>query len=308
MRGYPIGLIEIFRLFMHPLCVSWNGSSAAAPCSNVQISYYFITLLSMICAISLEVSRESDSCSYWFVARLTRLLQKDVFVDHASRSLSVFKESASALLHVMQTYGTNQLLERMSLDKTSEYAHWDDFLGNADKNLRGYPAPKYEDRIFSTSVAVNALIDIWAEDADEILALDKKTPDLVRDAIFFGANFLSRNYDSFPKENSFFSGSIKGVDGVPFFYPANVYEYLDGTPAGCDEKANSTSTGLLVGVSGLMDREIYAEKMKQKCFGRYVPVEFKGYNCDGCIFPYWSSPALTAGTTLLALSKARRLI
>lgn len=208
----------------------------------------------------------------------------------------------------MQTYGTNQLLERMNLDESNEYAYWDDFLGNADKNIRGGAAPKYEDRLFSTSVSLNALLDIWTEEGDNGPQFDSKTPENVKQVIAFATNFLAKNYNTFPKENAFFSGSIKGVDGVPFFYPANTYEYLDGTQAGCDERPNSTSTGLLVGVSGLIDKEEYAEKMKSKCFGRGVPAEFRGYNCDGCIFPYWSSPVLTSGTVLLALSKVDKLL
>jgi hypothetical protein len=222
--------------------------------------------------------------------------------------MALFLESAGSLLHVMQTYGTNQLLERMKLDEENEFAYWDDFLGNADTSLRGAEAPKYEDRLFSTSVSLNALLDIWTEETDNGPTFDAKTPQRVKDAIVFAANFLARNYNSFPKENAFFSGSIKGADGVPFFYPANVYEYLDGTLADCEERPNSTSSGLLVGVSGLIDKELYDEKMKSTCFGRSVPAEFKGYNCDGCIFPYWSSPVLTTGTVLLALSKVDLLL
>jgi hypothetical protein len=43
---------------------------------------------------------------------------------------------------------------------------FEEWLGNADLDLFGRPSSRHEDRTFSTALAVNALIDIWAVEAE----------------------------------------------------------------------------------------------------------------------------------------------
>src|SRR5690606_17188949 len=46
------------------------------------------------------------------------------------------------------------------------YAVWDEFLGNADTDFHNASTPHYDDRLFTTGVAVNALIDSWSFQID----------------------------------------------------------------------------------------------------------------------------------------------
>jgi hypothetical protein len=43
--------------------------------------------------------------------------------------------------------------------------------------------------------------------------------------------------------------------------------------------------------------------IKKPCFNHIVQTESEGFNCLECVFPYWSSTALTESFELLALTK-----
>ena len=53
----------------------------------------------------------------------------------------------------MRGIGTDQILENIKIDE--DEAYWDEFLGDYANKTRG------EDRIFATSIRLNALIDVW---------------------------------------------------------------------------------------------------------------------------------------------------
>ena len=56
---------------------------------------------------------------------------------------------------VMRNTATYQILNKGKLDEKKQYLYWDEFLGDYANKTRG------EDRNFATSMAVNALYDIW---------------------------------------------------------------------------------------------------------------------------------------------------
>lgn len=220
---------------------------------------------------------------------------------------SIFEQSANLLTEALKKYATEQLLQRQSSAKRFESTHWVDFLGQGDIDIAGNEKPKPEDSLFSTAVSVNALLDIWTVAKDDKLSWIPSTPNSVRHTVRKAMNFLLENYSQLPKENAFFSGSIKGVEGVPFFYPANVRQHINGSIVDCttSSRPDPSSIELLVAVRGLMSDDEFATQTEQAklCYQRTVALEFSGYNCPSCIFPFWSSPSLTTGVTLLAASK-----
>ena len=91
---------------------------------------------------------------------------------------------------------------------------------------------------------------------------------------------------------------------MPFWYPANLYEFPNGT------RFNGTSfpgsSPFAIGFQGHVDETTYQKLIKEKHLGRNTPIDFHGYNDPSDshgFFPFWSSDAYTYATTLLALSK-----
>src|SRR5256885_1617587 len=84
--------------------------------------------------------------------------------------------------------------------------------------------PKAEDKIFSTAVALNALMDlntvptqggkrIWSSTAKST------TISYVQKGIaWLNGTVLGDTWDH---ENAFFSNDVKGIQGLPYWYPAN---------------------------------------------------------------------------------------
>lgn len=122
----------------------------------------------------------------------------------------------------MKNQGSQQILAAAHQEK--EEAYWCEFLGNFGKKERK------EDAYFSTSMAVNALIDTWTRRSKGSISFDEQTPESVKEIIKKGLNFLlsntkyslvqirSKNHEM----NAFFSGSVKSFNTLPFIYPTNV--------------------------------------------------------------------------------------
>lgn len=93
---------------------------------------------------------------YWFVGRVMHLLNSHDLENIGNiRLRTCLEEIREILTTSMRSHGTQQILRLAS--KEGRYTLWDEFLGNGD-----YPFPEYEDRVFSTATACNALMDIWA--------------------------------------------------------------------------------------------------------------------------------------------------
>jgi len=67
------------------------------------------------------------------------------------------------------------------------------------------------------------------------------------------------------------------------------------------EKHPEIVATMMAGVSGIIDKDLYATMLQQKWFGHKVEQQCKGYNTFP--FVYWSSPPLTQSVCALALSK-----
>jgi hypothetical protein len=247
---------------------------------------------------------------YWFVSRISHLLNSSPngrkYPLH--RILDPIRVK---LTNAIRQFGAEQLLNRMQ--RQGSYVFWDDFLGNADVNEAGAPIPKYEDRVFSTCVALNALIDMWTTSSFDgntrSISWDKSTPRSVKQVINSGISWILDQSHNFAKENVFFSGSVKSELSLPFYFPQNVFREINSTiDLGCKAGVGfDNGSTIIVGVEGNINPNAYISKLADQCHGSSVPISNAGLNCAMCIFPYWSSPALTNTVEILVLSKAKNL-
>lgn len=246
---------------------------------------------------------------YWFVGRINKELNEHQNEVRKSLLLSYLKERLNKALKI---YGTKQLLEEVIIDNDENIAYWDDFLGNNDTDINGNRVNNAEDRLFSTSIAVNALIDTWAykvrdESSREIrLQYFNDTPIIVKDIIKKSILFLNQHILSgvYRPDNSFFSGSMKDLDTYPFFYPSNYRKYMNGTDLPPNPGMKDGTKDVINVVSGYIPKDIYENMLNQKWFGGETPRYFKGWNSDpSSTFPYWTSTPLTYSVALLAIGK-----
>jgi hypothetical protein len=101
---------------------------------------------------------------------------------------------------------------------------------------------------------------------------------------------------------------------MPYYLPHNEFRWINGTSLGkCSNYPNTTAIGnfkqltrVVTSMTGVVPEEQYETWLKTfKCFGEPVALDLleADLNCKECVFPYWSSPALTDALTLLALAK-----
>eukprot|EP00455_Lapot_gusevi_P005163 TRINITY_DN12172_c0_g1_i3.p1 TRINITY_DN12172_c0_g1~~TRINITY_DN12172_c0_g1_i3.p1 ORF type:complete len:643 (+),score=195.28 TRINITY_DN12172_c0_g1_i3:79-2007(+) len=236
---------------------------------------------------------------YWFVSRSVFLL--------TSSDLTAYPLLATVrdmLGSAMREAGTQQLLS--SVKRDGVYCYWDEFLGDSDTDFSGHPTPSYDDRLFSTSVAINALLDTWTTSQSGSLKWLPSTPTDVLNVVAAAAAFLSDFVLSgkYQLDNAFFSGSVKTLDTLPFAYPSNVVLLDDGTVTdSMHARIDQVNNRITPSMSGVVDDALYNQWLTATHFGNFTtPTTFKGFN-TGIPFPYWTSPDMTKATALLALGK-----
>jgi len=244
----------------------------------------------------------------WFVSRTVFFLEEFQLAASNSNGEIVFPETLSQVLsilsQVVESQMTNQLIERMNVDAKSGGIYWDDFLGDGD-TLFGKPEKYGEDRFFSTSLSVNALIDTWtlpSSSSSTARVWKSNTPDMVQTVVKSAILYINTFILDHPEQtfNAFFSGSVKGTDTLDFFYPANLCIFFNGTI--CNPHVDyENQFELANAVSGYIDSITYAEMVQQSWGNMPTPTIFHGYN--NASFPYWSSKPLTYSISILALSK-----
>jgi hypothetical protein len=122
-----------------------------------------------------------------------------------------------------------------------------------------------------------------------------------------GIQFLFKNINkrSSILQNAFFSGSVKGLTSLPFFYPANVHRYSNGTelnPQNATER--DIKNDMAYHVKGFISMSEYRKLVQKSWFRVPTPTQFTGFNeGTGFTFPFWSSPAITKAMTMAAMSK-----
>ncbi|KAK3105161.1 hypothetical protein FSP39_018512 [Pinctada imbricata] len=241
---------------------------------------------------------------YWFNSRTLVLLRR-----HSQKTTLKYKVMSDLLLKLDKAFTefvTDDIISSANNDSHGNI-FFDDFLGNGDFNSRNESEKRPEDRIFTTSMALNTLLNVYTtyDVTTRKNIWIKDTPAIVRQVVKGTVHWLSTNVVSgtYKPWNAFFSGSGKGLESMPFWYPANKVQYLNGT----DYRGNTLPHGLfMIALQGMVAKETYDAMIEEPHFGKPTPRDFSGYNPVNSpqgFFPFWSSDSYTYATTALALSK-----
>jgi hypothetical protein len=244
----------------------------------------------------------------WYGSRSLFLLE---LAHHQNQTIpDVFNRVYSLLSDVYREDVVRFFQKHVRSDQSS----YDDFLGINDTNIFGKSEPTGEDRIFSTAQTVNTLIASFTyfdQNSGTLkwINYDEKQLNTVKIMINKSVSWLLENAFKYEPFNCFFSGSVKGENELPFWYPANIYQFINGTTFDPDHVNPRTQSLVdsIVGVSGYINETIYQRMIAEKHFNTSTPTTFQGYNVPGGEFPLWSSQPYTYSVTLLALAQYNNL-
>lgn len=271
---------------------------------------------------------------YYFVARTSHLLENPTLFGVEQYEEPTLLKAREGFSNVLENSATNQLLAKSNtVSGVNGYiTFWDDKLQYENVNRNGRVSIRNDDRLFSTSAALNALIDIWTislpknvkttEGEDKIFMRVWKSnvPKKVKDIIFNGRRFIEqsiekRNYGGESLDNIFFSGSIHA--GLPMARPCNVREDMNGKSLDKNglfpsDRNKENGGGYIHGVSGVIGEIEYRKELEfTKKRGYYMPsANMMGMDCEGASdkpFPYWSSSSMTLAMMMIVLTKMTNL-
>ncbi|XP_076462140.1 uncharacterized protein LOC143294648 [Babylonia areolata] len=244
---------------------------------------------------------------YWFVARTLSRME--------SAALSAPLPPAMQEVHQLLKPALEGSMSSDVVGKarrlTQDMLYFDDFLGDGDVDRHNKTVVRGEDRLFTTSMAVNALLSTWTlfDGASNTLRWKDNTPTEVLSTVEQSVRFLDAYIlkDTYKPWNAFFSGSVKGSSTSPFSYPANRLEYLNGT-AIQDHQHFPEGGPFTLGMQGVLPEPQYQDLVRQKPFGESTPTHFTSFNHPGDYFPFWTSSAYTHATAMLALSRFDNIV
>jgi hypothetical protein len=233
------------------------------------------------------------------------------FVQRLASMQSVFLQAKSYLEDAFKTTATEYLFAK-KLTPQPGHTYFRDFIGLNDTTVFGKPVSNDEDALFTTAQAINILIATWTYQRldNNQLAWKSDTPNYVRDLLDTSVNWLKENVlgTKYKPYNAFFSGSVKGLSTLPFWYPTNFDQFLNGTFVTDEDKLKRDElSDIINGVQGSIDEPSYQAMLTQTHFNYTTPLEFTGYNIKNNIFPFWSSQPYTYAVSLLALSQFNNL-
>ena len=93
---------------------------------------------------------------------------------------------------------------------------------------------------------------------------------------------------------------------MPFFYPVNRLEFLNGTAIHDDQ--HIPRDPFVLGVRGFIPESEYRVLLQKKHFGMKTPTTFAGFNAPDSVFPFWTSTVYTYANAMLALSRYDSII
>ncbi|CAG2252670.1 unnamed protein product [Mytilus edulis] len=229
---------------------------------------------------------------YWFVARTYTQLERKARIGELPHEAmrTVMEGLGSALKGNMTQHVISQ-----SKMEGSDMIYYDDFLGDGDIDNNKKPVEFGEDRLWTTSMAINALITTWTVYNDATQKLNWY--DANRDEYFNGTKI--------PGDEHHHGPTIRGMEGVatedwykqqlmiphsdrltpldfhgfndqdtyfPFWnsepytytfwsqFPANRDEYFNGTKVAKDGKYHGGET--IRGMEGVMSEDWYQQQIK----------------------------------------------
>ena len=167
----------------------------------------------------------------------------------------VLEEAKSYLQDAFQVVVSDLLIKSVIREESiDDEAYFCDFIGLNDTNILGKPTSTKCDCLFSTAQAINILISTWTYqevDSKKLVwkaSVPQSIPKLMDDNVnWLKRHVLSNKYKAF---NAFFSGSVKGLSSLPFWYPANFIQFLNGTNV-TEIEALKNLEFLVNGVNGL---------------------------------------------------------
>ena len=246
---------------------------------------------------------ENEIGKYFY---FTKIGKTDEYFTSLESVRDILLEAKAYLQDAFENKATQYLL-KWKINDGQEKTHFRDFIGLNDTNIFGKPDPKNEDALFSTAQAINILIATWTYQRPETNSLNWKdnTPNDVKNLVQTSINWLTENVlgKKFKSFNAFFSGSVKGFNSLPFWYPANFVQFLNGTSADPDKISTDDLGEVIYGVQGTIEESEFQKMVRQKHFNVSTPIDFIGYNVKENIFPFWSSSPYTYAVCLLALSQ-----
>ncbi|XP_076087214.1 uncharacterized protein LOC143057729 isoform X1 [Mytilus galloprovincialis] len=237
---------------------------------------------------------------YWFVARTYTQLERKARIGELPHEAmrTVMEGLGSALKGNMTQHVISQ-----SKMEGNDMIYYDDFLGDGDIDNNKNHVEFGEDRLWTTSMAINALITTWTvyNDATQKLNWYDDTPTEVKTTVqkattWLNTYILSGKYQPW---NAFFSGSFKGFGTSQTEYPANRDEYFNGTKIPGDEHHHGPT---IRGMEGVATEDWYKQQLMIPHSDRLTPLDFHGFNDQDTYFPFWNSEPYTYVTSLLALA------
>jgi hypothetical protein len=245
---------------------------------------------------------------YWLVSRTCSTLENFNFDNDPDRDY--FLVIKSQLEDVLKNEGTEQIMSRMN--KSDKGVYFMELLGDYANYTR------CEDCVFATGLALNSLLNIWTtetRDAHRITGLKYVESHSnfekynIREVVDDIAKYLVNSFDTLlgpDVEGAFFSGSVKNMASIAYFFPSNFNFYYNGTtiPDTTDPKY-LTWINMVSAMKAYVSDDVYNELLQKVWYGQKVPAEEQYLN--NVPFPYWSSPGVTYAINLLGLSKYKKL-
>ncbi|XP_055954817.1 uncharacterized protein LOC126827310 [Patella vulgata] len=118
---------------------------------------------------------------YWFVARTYNMLESQDFSSLPSELQQVYH----MFKPVLKDRATTRVIKSAVLEDV-DLLYFDDFLGDDDRSIFNKSKNDAEDRIFTTTMALNTLLTIWTVQANDntTLSWQKDTPASVVPTVF----------------------------------------------------------------------------------------------------------------------------
>ncbi|GFS23523.1 hypothetical protein ElyMa_005135100 [Elysia marginata] len=243
---------------------------------------------------------------FFFLSRSLFLLE--MFSRESDLVRPVLSDVHSTIKRCLEENVTDYLVHHARKKEASDTIYFDDFLGDGDITENGDAIRLGEDRIFSTSMAASALMYTWSvfDRSSRSLSWKPDVSETVIDTIEGCIRWLSQHATdpSYKPWNAFFSSGRKGRHNLPFWYPANRFQFINGSRLSSPEtQAELPVDMFFAAMQGYVSRVEYEAMLTRPHFGVRTPSSFPGYNAEGWnSFAIWSSEAYTYSAALLAIS------
>ncbi|KAK3762468.1 hypothetical protein RRG08_009856 [Elysia crispata] len=239
----------------------------------------------------------------WFISR--SLAKLEDAAQKGPQPSPLLEFAYKTLKAALRVHVTQRLLEKAQEDAQNT-VFFEEFLGMGDFSASGAAKKTGEDRIFSTAMALNVLINSWTrlDETKQALKWVADTPQNVKMTASRATLWLTHNTfgGKYKPGGAFFAGSYKWERTWPNYYPGNRYNFYNGSTIH-DWNSQEPSSVTSFFMDGYVSPDSYTAMLGQTWFGRTTPRDFRGYNAEKeYFFAYWESEPLTYAITMLGLA------